>query len=189
MRRRFSFTPSHTCWLSTNHRPKVGDDGDAIWRRLLLIPFAVTIPKDEWDLELDERLKLEVDGIIAWIVRGALEYAESGIDPPARVLAATNEYRSAESTFSAWIEEALQFDRNAWTSSKDLHESYADWARYNDAEELSNRERSQLGSDSGQISALRRDRGRARLEGHPGSSERSPDDARRPRRPDGRPRG
>ena len=72
----FTFTPSHTPWLLTNHKPRIGDDGDAIWRRLLLVPFLVTIPKDEQDVELADRLALEVDGILSWVVKGALEYGK-----------------------------------------------------------------------------------------------------------------
>ncbi len=135
----FTFTPSHTPWLLTNHKPRIGDDGDAIWRRLLLVPFHVTIPKDEQDADLADRLTLEVDGILSWVIQGALEYGERGLDPPEQVLAATTEYRDAESTFAAWIDERLELDRNAWTSSAALRHDYIEWAKDNDAEELTAR--------------------------------------------------
>jgi putative DNA primase/helicase len=40
----FEFTPQFTVLLSTNHKPYVGDNGHAIWRRIRVVPFNVTIP-------------------------------------------------------------------------------------------------------------------------------------------------
>lgn len=51
----FTFRPSHTIVLQTNHRPRVPDDGLAIWRRLRLVPFTETIPPDEQKREAAER--------------------------------------------------------------------------------------------------------------------------------------
>lgn len=133
----FTFEPSHTVWLQTNHRPRVSDDGEAIWRRLLLVPFTVTIPAEERDPELGERLRREADGILAWIVRGAGEYLAGGLRPPERVLAATAEYRSAESTFGGWFEECCQLAAEAWTPTKALHESFMRWAQANGSDHLS----------------------------------------------------
>ncbi len=39
----FSFVPSHTLVLYTNHLPKVGANDDGIWRRLVVIPFNAKI--------------------------------------------------------------------------------------------------------------------------------------------------
>lgn len=47
-RQPFTFTPSHTTWLLTNDRTRVTDDDDAIWRRLLLVPFTVTRWTSQW---------------------------------------------------------------------------------------------------------------------------------------------
>lgn len=133
-----TFLPSHTCWLQTNHKPRVDDDGDAIWRRLVLVPFTVTIPKHEQDRDLPVRLAAEVDGILSWIVRGAIEYLERGLDEPDSVLAATAAYRDAESMFQAWVDERLTLGLG-WTSCADLLADYTDWARDNGAEELTSR--------------------------------------------------
>lgn len=132
----FTFQPSHTTWLLTNHRPRVDDDGDAIWRRLLLIPFAVTVPEHERDPELGHRLQLEADGILAWIVQGARDYLANGLNPPVAVRAATEEYRQAEDAFAAWLDECTELDREAFTPTARLRESYAEWARRNGSEEL-----------------------------------------------------
>jgi putative DNA primase/helicase len=132
----FTFQPSHTTWLLTNHRPRVDDDGDAIWRRLLLVPFTVTIPEHERDPELGHRLELEADGILGWIAQGAAEYLAAGLNPPAVVRAATAEYRQAEDAFAAWRDECTELVPEAFTPTARLRESYAEWARRNGSEEL-----------------------------------------------------
>jgi len=132
----FTFPPSHTTWLLTNHRPRVDDDGDAIWRRLLLVPFTVMIPDNEQEPELGARLELEADGILGWIVQGAREYLAAGLNPPDAVRVATDEYRSSEDAFAAWLDECCELDSRAFTPTARLRESYSEWAKRNGSEEL-----------------------------------------------------
>ena len=86
----FTFQPSHTVWLQTNHKPRISDDGHAIWRRVQLIPWPITIPDQEQDPAIDQQLASELDGILAWIVQGALTYQKRGLDPPSAITAATH---------------------------------------------------------------------------------------------------
>ena len=54
----FTFDPSHSVWLLTNHLPRIADDGHAIWRRVrLVIPFTVTIPEAEQDRDLGDKAR------------------------------------------------------------------------------------------------------------------------------------
>lgn len=131
-----TFEPTHTIWLATNHRPRITDDGDAIWRRVVLVPFGVRIPEEEQDPELPARLEAEADGILAWVVRGVAEYLADGLRPPQAVRAATAEYRSSEDAFGAWLAECCVVEEGAWTATARLRESYAAWAARSGAEEL-----------------------------------------------------
>ena len=68
--------PQCTVWLAANHRPLVRDDDEAIWRRILVIPFEAQIPADERDPKVKERLTDPSDcgpAVLAWLVRGCLE--------------------------------------------------------------------------------------------------------------------
>ena len=82
------------------------------------------------------RLELDADGILTWIVQGASEYLTDGLNPPASVRAATDEYRQAEDAFAAWLDECTELDPAAFTPTARLRESYAEWARRNGSEEL-----------------------------------------------------
>jgi putative DNA primase/helicase len=52
----FEFQPTHKLWLCTNHRPAIRGTDLAIWRRILLVPFEVTIPPEERDPRLEQKL-------------------------------------------------------------------------------------------------------------------------------------
>ena len=52
----WSFDPSHTFVMLTNHKPLVGGTDEGIWRRLRLVPFEVVIPGAERDENLGGKL-------------------------------------------------------------------------------------------------------------------------------------
>lgn len=85
--------PEFKLWISGNHKPEIRGADDGIWRRVLLVPWNVQIPTDEVDGQLPARLREERDGILAWLVEGALAYLNDGLQVPTSVLAATDEYR------------------------------------------------------------------------------------------------
>ena len=62
----FSFQPVFTPIIATNHKPVIRGANEGIWRRVLLVPFDVTIPEDQRDKELPHTLKGELSGILNW---------------------------------------------------------------------------------------------------------------------------
>lgn len=68
----FEFRPQFKVWMATNHKPIILDTDNAIWRRVKLIPFDVTIPEEERDPRLVEKLREEYPGILNWAVQGCL---------------------------------------------------------------------------------------------------------------------
>ena len=120
----WSFWPTHKVFLCTNHRPTVRGTDHAIWRRLKLIPFNITIANDKQDKALPEKLAAELPGILAWCVRGCLEWQEDGLNPPAEVEAATTQYKQDEDTLGAFLAE------NCTTAAGDRVKASALFARY-----------------------------------------------------------
>ena len=72
----FEFRPRFKLWLAANHRPEIRETGYAMWRRIRLIPFNVTIPKAEQDPHLRRKLRSEMVGILAWAVEGSRKWRE-----------------------------------------------------------------------------------------------------------------
>jgi putative DNA primase/helicase len=121
----WEFWPSHVLWLITNHAPKIAETKDAIWRRVYLIPWE-TKPAQPDD-KLVAKLRAEAPGILAWAVRGALEYHLRGLDPPASVVAATAAYRAAEDMLGAWLSERCVIEPSGRITRAALLSDYRHW--------------------------------------------------------------
>ena len=99
----WEFEPTHKVFLATNHKPVVKGTDNAIWERIRLVPFEVTIPEDERDTSLPEKLKEELSGILSWAVQGCLEWQESGLSVPDEVRVATDGYRGEMDVLGQFI--------------------------------------------------------------------------------------
>lgn len=112
----FEFRPEFKLWLATNHKPDVSSMDQALWDRIKLIPFVNRIGEDERDPELRERLVArEAAGILAWAVRGCLEWQAGGLGSAEAVRRAGQEYRVEQ-------DQAIQFLTEGFTHTH----NYAD---------------------------------------------------------------
>ncbi len=87
------FIASHKLLMDCNYRPKVAGQDNAIWRRLVQIPFTMTIAEDKKDGELRNKMKAEAEGVLAWAVRGAIEWYKHGLGKPPEVSGANQDWR------------------------------------------------------------------------------------------------
>jgi P4 family phage/plasmid primase-like protien len=125
----FDFTPTHKIFLAANHRPIVRGTDHAIWRRIHLIPFEVTIPPEQQDKQLPTKLYGELPGILRWIVEGCLEWQQEGLGVPEAVKQATNEYRADQDVLGAFLEDECEVSPTATVTSKALYAAYMEWCR------------------------------------------------------------
>lgn len=127
----FEFAPSHKIWLAANHKPVVRGTDHAIWRRIRLVPFTVTIPEEQRDKHLFEKLKQELPGILTWAVKGCLLWQQEGLNPPDAVKAATESYRAEMDVTAAFIDECCIIKDFAKTAAGDLYKAYTEWCNEN----------------------------------------------------------
>jgi putative DNA primase/helicase len=99
----FDFKPTHALHLSTNHKPEIRGTDAAIWRRIRLVPWGVTIPSPEQDRKLAEKLRDELPAVLAWIVRGCLAWQREGLQAPEEVRQATKAYRAEMDVLAAFL--------------------------------------------------------------------------------------
>jgi putative DNA primase/helicase len=120
----WQFRPTHTLFISTNHKPNIKDSSVGMWRRPRLVPFMVTIDEAEADRAMPEKLKGEAPGILAWVVRGVMEWLKNGLDTPLAVLTATDEYRRAEDIMGAFIERNYERNRAGQVKAGEVYNLY-----------------------------------------------------------------
>ena len=129
-RESFEFSATFKLWLQGNHRPHIRSTGGAMWRRLLIVPFTRTVPEDRRDKTLGDKFRSpeERAGILAWMVRGCLEWQRAGLRPPASVRAAVAEYRAAEDRLAPFLEECTGESKVGQVPAGELYAKYKEWA-------------------------------------------------------------
>jgi putative DNA primase/helicase len=123
----FTFMPTFKIWMATNHKPVIKGTDHGIWRRIMLIPFTTTIPKEKQDRQLEEKLKNEASGILNWLLEGAAQWRRERLKPPDIVLNATDEYRGEMDVVGLFLKEQCKIDFNLQIKIKELYKAYADW--------------------------------------------------------------
>ncbi|WFT82927.1 phage/plasmid primase, P4 family [Methylobacterium sp. CB376] len=122
-----SYQPSFKLWLAMNDLPEIPPGDEAIWRRVHIITFLVTISEGERNMNLFEELEPELPGILNWALAGLEEFNRVGLKSPASIVDATRAYRRDNDTVGQFIDGACMIDPEARTLMKDLHNVYARW--------------------------------------------------------------
>lgn len=93
----FKFYPVFKASMSGNDKPELHDLSEGLWRRVLIVPWDVMIPKEERkEFEaMQDVFEGERSGILNWLIEGALTFLNAGgkLDVPPQVLDATAEHR------------------------------------------------------------------------------------------------
>lgn len=134
----WQFSPSHKLVLAANHRPIINGSDHGIWRRLLLIPFNVTISPERQDKALAEKLKGELSGILNWAIEGCLQWQTCGLSEPPIVLGATSDYREEQDIVSEFIEDRCDVGTGLSVSAGQLFSTYVEWCKERGCEPDSN---------------------------------------------------
>ncbi|TCP32159.1 putative DNA primase/helicase [Scopulibacillus darangshiensis] len=135
----FEFAPEFKVFFTTNHKPIIKNNDTGIWRRVRLIPFTVTIPKEDIDKDLPKKLEKEMPGILRWAVEGCLKWRAEGLGEPEAVKQATEGYRQDMDIMGPFIQEKCIVHSSVSVEAKELYEEYKDWCFKNNEFEFKNR--------------------------------------------------
>ena len=119
----FQFKPSHKLVIVGNHAPSIESSGTDMRRRFHVLPFE-HIPREK-DRDLRAKLVFEAGKILGWMIRGALQWQQRGLDPPPVVLAATEAYFETQDVIAEWLETAAIRGPDLRDTSTGIHRSYA----------------------------------------------------------------
>ncbi len=133
-RESFEFKPQMKLWLAANHAPKVSDDDEAMWRRILRVPFERVIPKEKRDPKVKATLRdPEIAGpaILAWAVQGCLTWQREGLGVPPIVEQATSAYRLDNDPLREFFASCCVFGPTKTVTVSDLNNEYESWCNDN----------------------------------------------------------
>jgi len=116
-------------FYSVNTLPRVIGADNAIYNRLIVLPFDGNFEKNK-DGGLGEKLESEIDGILAWAVKGFQRWHKRGkLVKPECVIEASKAYRAEMDTVQSFIDEMCIRDENATTPLGPLFDAYQQWAK------------------------------------------------------------
>ena len=123
----FEFEPHFLIIMATNHKPSFMGQDEGLWRRVRLVPFLREFKPEERDRDLSAKLKDEAEGILAWAVRGAVQWYASGrLEVPVRMQNENEAYRTLSDRLYGFLEQYEQ-DPDSSLPVKEVWQDYLKW--------------------------------------------------------------
>ncbi|KFL27043.1 hypothetical protein JP74_08990 [Devosia sp. 17-2-E-8] len=132
----FEFKPIFVAILSGNDMPEISGTDNGIWRRVLIVPWEVTIPDDR-QMGFDDMLETFVPeraGILNWLIEGLMLFMRDGLAPyiPDRVREFTQDYRAERDPVGRFVEACVIRADDAYkVQAKDMFDAYVTWCEAN----------------------------------------------------------
>lgn len=135
----FEFQPVAKVFIATNQLPLVKEGDKPFWERVKVIPFSKSFYREArqkaWRKEgfrtFEEQFVPEYPGIAAWLVEGALKYIKYGLDTPAEVQSAVEEYKSNANPLEAFIQDCCIVQDNLVQPLKEFYNVYQAYCKEN----------------------------------------------------------
>ncbi len=138
--RDFQFKPTAKLWWSMNDRPSISDKSDGMWRRMTVIPFSKKLSSDVVDIDMKDKLRKELPGILNWAIVGgkrlrkARQFTQSDTSN-----AAKQAYREEENPVLQWVNTCCEI--TPWPEARPtmLYEAFDLWCQRTGNARTSNR--------------------------------------------------
>src|ERR1039458_9854645 len=127
----FEYRPEFKLIIAGNHKPIIKSTDNGIWRRTVMVDFPVSIPKEEQDPDLPNKLEAELSGILNWAIEGCLEWQRTGLSIPESVTKDIAEYREEMDWLGQWIADSCNVGMLHEEKAMKLYLSYKGWAESN----------------------------------------------------------
>ena len=127
----FSFVPSHSVVLYTNHLPRVATVDKGTWDRLKVIPFNANFRGQDGEIMNYAKHLFASSGgaVLSWMIEGAKNFIASGfkLKTPSCISDATSTYREESDTVGAFLDSNCTIGENCSQPSGALYASYRHW--------------------------------------------------------------
>lgn len=130
----FEFQNVATPHMSGNGLPTINGTDNGIWRRMLLVHWDQIIPFEErrdFEEMVSELVRDDGPGILAWLVRGALDYLNNGLFVADDVRAQTDAYQEEMDPIGEFWAACVRVDPTQDVQANDLFKAYVNWSKAN----------------------------------------------------------
>lgn len=128
MEKVFTFVPVARIVISTNELPSTRDQSIGYYRRLLMIDWRYNVPQEKRDLDLDDKLKLELPGIFNWAIEGLRRFRERRkFDIPEESRKLLEGYKLTQDSIGRFVKEECFLDPLEYAAANQLYKQYKDW--------------------------------------------------------------
>jgi putative DNA primase/helicase len=121
--------PQFKAVMAGNHRPIIRGTDHGIWRRLVCVPFTVTIPDDQQDKMLMDRLRAEYAGILNWALEGCLRWQTQGLTLPPILQMERKAYMTEMDVLQRWIDECCDVGPGHTWAVRGAYSDFNLWAK------------------------------------------------------------
>lgn len=126
----FEFRANCVIMMTGNYKPTIKGNDDAMWGRVIIVPFEVVIPPEEQVKKLAQKiLAEEAEGVLAWLVYYCKVWRTSGLGVSSAVQGAIQQYRVESDILGHFLEECVQDSPMNSTRASELYTRYARWAK------------------------------------------------------------
>ena len=126
-----SFSPTHKLVVVGNYHPTVSDDSHGFWRRVVLFPFSVSVPKAKQDKRLLEKLISEGPGILNYLLKALKIYFANGLEMPNTLTKATQTYRTEQDVVQQFLDDKCVTAPEKTITKSDIYSKYTLWCSVN----------------------------------------------------------
>ena len=125
--------------LETNHKPQIESQDNSIWRRVDRLDFDQTF--DEADGTRDEflrdTLETELEGVLLWMIDGAIEWFKTGLATPQTITDLNISYKAELDEIGGFLETCTEKDSSSKVPKKTLYLLYTFWCKHTEEYPLS----------------------------------------------------
>jgi P4 family phage/plasmid primase-like protien len=134
----FDYVPTWKIALMTNHKPSIRTQDMGTWRRIKYVPFDFTCLPENMNKRLaKEIIQEEAEGVLAWLVSGAVDWYKDGMPYCPTIDDATREYKEEEDFLAEFFEDNCVKGPGIESECKILYTNYKTWARVKEVKEVS----------------------------------------------------
>ena len=122
--------PTWKIHIQTNHYPTVSGMDSGLWRRIKCVQWSADFTGKNGDLMLKEKLlSKEARGILAWAIRGSVQWYRQGLKTPVSIESFTKNYRRENDLVGMWIDEECHTGTDVTDQSSELFRCFSTWLR------------------------------------------------------------